>query len=182
MGNVINNQWIEWSHFLVPNKPKLLRQFMKKLLMFLGHCVVCTTLDGCYFLDDKKPIFPLHKNCDCNKINIKYSIVKANAIADCSIDKFTKYVFTDIKQSKGKNNIYKSLGYSINDSGFLKNEIEKQALANYLNGIYILKNLDSYGQRLSIPIKLNGMSFYTGWMLEPEGKIRNATPFGGWIK
>ena len=21
-----------------------------------------------------------------------------------------------------------------------------------------------------------------GWILEPEGKIRNTTPFGGWVK
>ena len=38
------------------------------------------------------------------------------------------------------------------------------------------------GQRLAIPVTLFGKSFYTGWMLEPEGKIRNTTPFGGWVK
>ena len=49
-------------------------------------------------------------------------------------------------------------------------------------GKYLLKNLDSNGQRLAIPITLSGKTFYTGWMLEPEGKIRNTTPFGGWVK
>ena len=49
-------------------------------------------------------------------------------------------------------------------------------------GNYLLKNFDSNGQRLAIPVILAGKTFYTGWMLEPEGKIRNTTPFGGWIK
>ena len=39
-----------------------------------------------------------------------------------------------------------------------------------------------YGQRLAIRVNIAGKSFYTGWLLEPEGKIRNTTPFGGWIK
>lgn len=52
----------------------------------------------------------------------------------------------------------------------------------YYKGNYILKNLDSCGQRLAIPILLNGNSFYSGWLLCPEGKIKNTTLFGGWIK
>ena len=51
-----------------------------------------------------------------------------------------------------------------------------------LLGNYLLKDLDANGQRLAIPITLAGKSFYTGWMLEPKGKIRNITPFGGWVK
>lgn len=30
--------------------------------------------------------------------------------------------------------------------------------------------------------EINGQILDTGWMLEPEGKIRNTTPFGGWVK
>ena len=60
--------------------------------------------------------------------------------------------------------------------------METQALKNYTNGNYKLKGLDEYGQRLAIPINLKGNLFYSGWMLEPEGRIRNITPFGGWIK
>ena len=33
-----------------------------------------------------------------------------------------------------------------------------------------------------IKIDENGIVSYTGWMLYPEGKIKNTTPFGGWIK
>ena len=67
-------------------------------------------------------------------------------------------------------------------SEYLKNEYCKQALEQYLSGNYKLKNLDRRGQRLAIPINLRGTVFYSGWMLCPEGKIKNTTPFGGWVK
>ena len=73
------------------------------------------------------------------------------------------------------------MGFNINDSLFLKQEYCKQALQQYLSGNYILKNLDIRGQRLAIPINLNGVNIYSGWMLYPEGKIKNTTPFGGWV-
>lgn len=41
--------------------------------------------------------------------------------------------------------------------------------------------LDNFGQRINIKIVLNGNEINTGWMVEPNGKIRNTTPFGGWI-
>ena len=85
-------------------------------------------------------------------------------------------------KSKGKKAIFESLGFTDEDSKTLKYELEKQSLSNYLVANYLLKNLDSNGQRLAIPITLSGKTFYTGWMLEPEGKIRNTTPFGGWVK
>ncbi|MBQ8451822.1 MAG: hypothetical protein IJ538_03500 [Clostridia bacterium] len=45
--------------------------------------------------------------------------------------------------------------------------------------------LDSYGQRLSIKITLNRkdgkgqVTFISGWMVYPNGKILLTTPFGG---
>lgn len=74
------------------------------------------------------------------------------------------------------------MGFDINDSQYLRNEYCKQALKQYLLGNYVLKNLDKRGQRLAIPITLNETTFYSGWMLYPEGKIKKTTPFGGWIK
>ena len=84
--------------------------------------------------------------------------------------------------SKGKQNIFQAWGYSSKDIFVLKDIFEIQAKQNYLDGNYKLKKLDEFGQRLSIPINLNGKVFNSGWMLYPEGKIRNITPFGGWIK
>ena len=88
----------------------------------------------------------------------------------------------NIKDSKGKNKIFYDLGYDINDSQYLQNEYCKQALSQYLVGNYVLKNLDIREQKLAIPTSLNGTTFYSGWMLCSEGKIKNTTLFGGWIK
>ena len=142
----------------------------------------CTALDGCFFVERNMPLFPLHRNCDCRKLKISYLKVKLSASADCPIEKFTKYIFTDDIKSKGKKTIFESLGFSIKDSQMLKFEIEKQCLSNYLLGNYVLKNSDITGQRLAIPVTLSGKTFYVGWMLEPGGKLRNTTPFGGFVK
>ena len=181
-GQIVSNQWVEWCHDNVPNKPKEYRDIIRFVLSLLGHCMNCTALDGCYFIQKNMPKMPLHERCDCKRIQTTTSVVKANAKADCPIEKFTNYIFTDDEKSKGKKSIFESLGFTSKDSRLLKSETEKQGLTNYLLGNYLLKNLDSNGQRLAIPITLSGKTFYTGWLLEPEGKIRNTTPFGGWAK
>ena len=125
------------------------------------------------------PSLPLHNYCDCKKRDRSFNIIKSSAKAECDIRKFTEYVF---KKDSSKSQIYHNLGYDINDSLFLQQEFCKQALNNYLLGNYKLKNLDIRGQRLAIPITLKTTSFYSGWLLCPEGLIRNTTSFGGWIK
>lgn len=181
-GEIVYNQWIEWDHFLIPNKPEWLREILRNIMALFGHCMNCSALDGCYLVKRNMPAQPLHENCDCRKKDISYSKVKNNATAECDIRKFTEYVFRNNKDSKGKNKIFYDLGFDINDSSYLQNEYCKQALNQYLLGNYVLKNLDKRGQRLAIPTSLNGTTFYSGWMLCPEGKIKNTTPFGGWIK
>lgn len=181
-GNIFYNQWIEWDHLMVPNKPEWVREIFRNLMALLRHCLNCTALDGCYLLENNRPKQPLHENCDCGKIGIDFSKVKSKAVAICDIRKFTEYVFKNEKDSKGKNKIFYELGFSIDDAQFLQLEYCQQALKQYLNGNYKLKNLDRRGQRLAIPITLKSTTFYSGWMLKPEGKISNNTPFGGWIK
>ena len=128
------------------------------------------------------PNFPLHDKCDCKIKSTNYLTVKSKATAECDIRKFTEYIFKDSTKSKGKNQIFYDLGYSVEDSKYLQQEFCRQALESYLTGNYILKNLDMRGQRLAIPIKLGNSIFYSGWMLYPEGRITNNTPFGGWVK
>lgn len=60
--------------------------------------------------------------------------------------------------------------------------MELQAKKQYSIGNYTLKDLDKYGQRIAIETKLKGNVFYSGWLVCPEGKLRNITPFGGWAK
>ncbi len=181
-GEIIFNQWIEWDHFFIPNKPEWYREILRNIMAILGHCMNCSALDGCYFIARNMPKQPLHEKCHCNKKDIQYNIVKKSANAKCDIRKFTEYVFKNTEDSKGKNQIFYNLGFDIDDSYYLQNEFCKQAIGQYLLGNYVLKNLDRRGQRLAIPIHLNGIKFYSGWMLCPEGEIKNTTPFGGWIK
>lgn len=181
-GEIVFNQWIEWDHFLIPNKPKWFRKLVRNMMALSGHCMDCTSLDGCFLVLRNMPKQPLHDNCDCRKKDITYSNVKNNAHAECDIRKFTEYVFKNAKDSKGKNKIFYDLGFNVNDSEYLRNEYCEQAVKQYRLGNYICKNLDKNGLRVAIPTILREKTFYSGWMLYPEGKIKNITPFGGWIK
>ncbi len=129
-GEIVNNQWIEWEHVGVPNSPKEYREIIRLVLSFLGHCMNCTVLDGCYFVERKMPEYPLHKNCDCKKIKQLSRVVKLKAKAECSIEKFTNYIFTDEIKSKGKKSIFETLGFERKDSQNLKLEFERQCLQN----------------------------------------------------
>lgn len=187
-GKVVDNSWIEWWHFLVPNKDNLFRKFMRGILSKFGHCLRCTVLDGCYFVKWNMPQNEapntkglLHPKCDCKTKNIEYVKVEMNSCAKCSTNKFNGYIFGN--NSKGKKALFESWGYNIEDTNNLIELFCKQAKDNYIKGNYKLKKLDKYGQRLAIPISLgNGKNFYSGWMLYPEGALLNTTPFSGRIK
>lgn len=187
-GKVVDNTWIEWVHFDVPNTLEIFRIFMQYIMSIFGHCLKCVVLDGCYLVKWNMPRNEapntdglLHPKCHCVAKEIPYSVVKYKASSSCGLDKFIFYVFNDNGKDKGKKQIFKDLGYSIEDSSKLKEEFEKLALEQYLKGNYKLKGLDENGQRLAIPIELKGVKFYTGWILHPEGFIRNVTPFAGWV-
>lgn len=139
-------------------------------------------MNGCCFAEDKCPEAPLHDNCHCKAERIGNITVKA----DCPIIKFTGYIFNDYYKD-GKAQIFNNLGYTISDSAFLKSEMEKQAYIAYSSGQYTLHKLDSFGQQINIQITLNGkngmqISFKSGWMVYPDGKIVLITPYGGRIK
>lgn len=177
--NIVSNTWIEWHHFLIPNEIGPFRETVRILMLLLNHCLLCTNLDGCYFLKSKMPKLPQHVKCDCTILEKRISDVRSIAKAECDIRKFSEYIF---KGAGGKQNLFESWGYSISDSELLKSEFEKQARDNYLKGKYELKSLDLCGQRIAIPISIRGHVFYSGWMVYPNGQIKNTTPFGGWIK
>lgn len=176
---IVNNNWIEWYHFAIPNEPGIWREVARMVMLIFGHCLICTKLDGCYFVERNMPKQPLHNRCDCDKIIKDINKVKIDINADCDIRKFTEYVFS---QNIDKKTIFESWGYTIEDSDELKKEMETQAKKQYLMGNYILKGLDENGQRIAIQINLKGNMFYSGWMIYPNGKLKNTTPFGGWVK
>lgn len=173
------NRWIEWEHFGIPNEEGEWREIARRVMLIFGHCLICTKLDGCYFVERKMPEFPQHQRCDCIKLNKNISEVKLKIGAVCDIRKFTDYIFAN---SSAKKHIFESWGYNKNNSMELKQEIELQAKKQYSIGNYILKDLDKYGQRIAIETNLKGNVFYSGWLICLEGKLKNTTPFGGWTK
>ena len=153
---------------------------MRNALMLFKHCKECTALSGCYFVERIMPKYPLHPNCDCKKIKLDFTKVKNNINAQCDIRKFTGYIFAEKYKNNGKFKIfYEDLGYTINDSYFLQQEFCRQASMLYLNGKYTLHNLDDRGQRITIIISLKDKRIKTGWMVCPDGRTQNATPFSG---
>ncbi len=179
-GKVFFNNWIEWQEINLPTEPKWFRIIIQGILSFFGHCGECIAIGGCYFVDRNMPEQPLHPKCHCGKLSIAIDKVSANINANCPLEKFINYIFTDDTKSKGKKSLFESLGYTRENSMQLKFDYENQAREQYLKGLYELDTLDEYGQRINIEIDLNGHKILSGWMLEPKGKIRNITPFGGW--
>ena len=83
-----------------------------------------------------------------------------------------------------KSKLFMSWGYDIMDSAYLQQEFERQAMIAYSTGNYELGLLNEYGQRINIRISLvrkeldQAVSFLTGWMVYPDGRIVLVTPYG----
>lgn len=176
--------WVKRYHSGIPDVEGEERKKARTDAVQQNHCEVCTVLSGCYFPSSNMPQYPQHPHCDC----LLFSVGRPTrqAVADCAIEKFTGYVFIPEK-SKGKTEIFKDWGYTVEDSERLKAEFERQARTKYLSGDYSLQVLNGYGQRITILIKLkksdnSDIMFKTGWMVHPLGVITCTTPFSGEIK
>ena len=166
----LTTKWVEWKH----------------ISQGKTHCAKCLKMDGCWFEKDNKPISPLHPYCHCVTKKVPYAKVVDEAAAQSAYSKFDPYLFDpEGIYNHGKNKAFETWGYTVNDSHWLQNEMENQALYKYISGQYTLGKSDSYGQRINIQIELprkNGsgsVSFVTGWMARPNGLIQLNTPYGG---
>ena len=163
-------KWVEWKHI---TKGK-------------SHCEECLKMDGCWFAKDKKPISPLHFYCHCITKRVPYTKVVDEAVAKSAYSKFDPYLF-DPKgtYAHGKNKAFEKWGYTVEDSSYLQAEMERQAWYKYVSGQYTLGKLDHNGQRITIRMELDRkdgsgtVSFDTGWMVYPDGRIQLNTPYGG---
>ena len=76
--------------------------------------------------------------------------------------------------------VFHLLGFNVEDSQYLKQEYEKQAVEEYCNSNYKLGKLNDQGQRINIDIKFEKNNrkiiFESGWMVRPKGLITNNTP------
>ncbi|MBO4939690.1 MAG: hypothetical protein J6D30_01490 [Clostridia bacterium] len=183
-GEIVDNSWVKWFHWGVPDEEGKEREEARKRLKGLGHCSPCTVLSGCYFVKSKLPEKLaegdglLHPYCDCSLKGILNPIIKAY----CAIGKFSGYVFSDKYAENGKKALFESFGYTIEDSEWLKAEYERQAKQKYLNGDYIVRGLDpQYGQDINMVIELTtpmgrNVQFISGWKVHPLGLITCNTP------
>lgn len=86
-GEIRDNSWIEWDHYLIPNESDFLRELTRRVLAILRNCLKCTALDGCYFIQWNCPEFPQHEKCDCVKTNISSIKVKNKARSEMQVEK-----------------------------------------------------------------------------------------------
>jgi len=165
-GEFIIHSWEEWKH----------------ISGGILHCPICLSLHECWFNTLKKPESPLHEKCHCITKHISKPIPYVNAKAECDIKKFTDYIFSDKYAWNGKRTLFENLGFTKEDSYYLKEEYEKQAVIKYTESQYKLQKLNWNGQRINIDIEFikNGRSikFTSGWMVRPKGKITINTPLG----
>lgn len=98
-----------------------------------------------------------------------------------------EYAFVH-KEQGDKKGLFESLGYDIINSQQLLNEYCSQTKEKYSNGDFVLHELKEYGQIINIAITLpnkkgcGNVSIKSGWLVYPDGEIRLATVFAGWIK
>lgn len=175
-----NSGWVKWIH--EGDKKPAYTTEEKKLNVktaSVDHCAKCINLNGCCFPNDNVPKYPLHPNCHC-KVEPTSDL---NFKAVASIDKFQEFIFHPTK-NKGKKALFESWGYDIIDSQWLQEEYCRQAQEKYADGKFTLNKLDDYGQRINIEISLprkdgkGEVTFMSGWMVYPNGKIQLTTPYG----
>ena len=185
-GEIVDNSWVKWFHFSVPDEEGKKREVARNRLSMMGHCKSCSVLSGCFFVKSRLPTKQggpkglLHNNCDCELLKISKPTYNVKAV--CNITKFSGYVFSEKYATNGKKELFESLGFSIEDSQNLKDEYEYQAKRKYLNGDYIIRGLNSeYGQDINIIVELisptgKNVNFVSGWKVHPLGLITCNTP------
>ena len=178
---ILSQSWVRWIHDgTLPAKTSEQKERNLFIGMATNHCAVCLNLNGCCFVKKIAPNAPLHSNCHCRVVEIPI----VEPAAECSVKKFSEYLFDESK-SGGKKDLFASWGYGIIDSEDLAQEFIKQAKLAYLSGEYILGRLDAYGQHIDIVIELQRkdsteiVSFVSGSMVYLDGKIVLTTPYGG---
>lgn len=173
--------WVKWMHNWT--KPAYTSEDRKKNIayaVYSRHCAKCLNINGCCFPKNNMPEYPLHPNCHCRLLPID----NINFTAECELTKFTDYIFDPIK-SRGKKVLFESWGYSKIDSAWLQNEFCRQAKEKYANGKFILNKFDEQGQKIDIEITISRkdgkgtVTFLSGWMVYPDGKLKLATPYAG---
>lgn len=168
--SAVSTSWVKWVHHTEGE----------------SHCEECLMLDGCYFVTSQAPLCPHHPNCHCTLEPVDHEEILRRITAYSDYGKFDPYLFnTQGRHPHGKDKLFKTWGYTVEDAHWLQSEIERQAQEKYILGHYLLGRLNKDGQRISIRVELPRknsevmVSFLTGWRVYPDGKIKLTTPYGG---
>ncbi len=87
----IFGNWVKWYHDGIPDGPEEVRNRVRKEYAVKGHCIGCTAMSGCFFIDGVKtfPPHPHHPNCHCKKLKESPNDVRVL----CPIEKIKGYIF-----------------------------------------------------------------------------------------
>ncbi|NTG22566.1 filamentous hemagglutinin N-terminal domain-containing protein [Agrobacterium rhizogenes] len=115
------------------------------------------------------------------------AVVQTSAVVDPR--KFSDYIFK-LGAEHGKDVVFTSSGYSVDDTAELTQIWQAQAAAKYANGEYTMGKADQYGQRIDIEIALPGKGtasgkisyLRSGWMIQQDGSLKLNTPFTGFTR
>ena len=180
-----NDEWVQWVHEgLLPANTSKEKAKNIDLARLSNHCAICRNVNGCCFPKNNNIKYPLHPNCHCYLVDIQ----KPQITADCRTEKFEGYIFSPEYEDNGKVQLYTKWGYDIMDTPYLIEELTRQAKESYSNGDFRFKKLDGYGQHITVIVQLESkndksrVKFKTGWLVYPNGNIKNTTPFSGEIK
>ena len=119
------------------------------------------------------------------RVIVKHMIKKTtNVNIEVDINVFREYALNSMNP---KNTVFKNLGYTGEHAGELVKIYMQQGLEIFFNDKYTLVETNAYGQKLIIPIKLDGIEASFGktvglrtvWILK-EQKIRLIVPFCGY--
>ena len=136
-----------------PKTPKWIRWVHQNLSE--NYCPECLKLHDCWFAKENTPKWPHHPFCHCLCEDISYNDVFTQSSSDCPYSEFDPYLFdTKGEYGHGKDKLFRSWGYSVEDFRWLKSEIEKQGLEKYIAGEYALGKLNDKGQRLSLRVEI----------------------------
>lgn len=138
-------------------------------------CIYCVALNKTIFRSENFPIFG-HRNCKC----LILPHFNPNLRIHSPLSKIVKYLFTE----QNKTRMMKSMGFSKEDYQSVQFNIYEKVYNAFNDGLYKLKTLDKYGQRVQISIKMEGsgdhagelFNCHVGCIVWPNGILKITTP------
>lgn len=162
--------WVKWVHHSEGN----------------SHCETCLALDGCF--SERIMLRPVHIIRFAIALWKKLTMLMFWRILKPEVT-IASLIRTYLTQPDGIlmeriRCLHRGATPLRMQSGY-KNQIERQGREKYISGDYSLGKLTKDGQRISIRIEIprkdgtGTVSFISGWMVEPNGRLRLTTPYGG---